>query len=224
MGTIKGIIFDFDGLILDTETPEFTCVSDLFNKYGAELTIEEWSACLGTDPNAFNFIQALEEKTGLTLDRDQILTENRIKANEIILKQPTLPGVRQVIEQAKTVGLKVGVASSSNRDWVEGHLRRLELLNHFDEIVCREDVAFPKPKPDLYLLALKRMQLQSHEAFAFEDSPNGITAAIQAGLFCVAVPNPVSCLLDTSHASMSIKSLADIKLPELLEVVQANSF
>ena len=223
MGTIKGIIFDFDGLILDTETPEFKSMSDLFNRYGTELTAEEWGACLGTDSSAFNVMQALENKTGLTLNHNQILKESQATAHEIILKQPPLPGVQDLIKEAKTAHLKICVASSSNRDWVEGHLTRLGLLDSFDEIVCREDVAYPKPEPELYLLALKRMGLQSNEAFALEDSPNGITAAIRAGLYCVAVPNPLSSLLDTSHASLTLKSLAEIRLSDLLEAVQVNS-
>jgi beta-phosphoglucomutase-like phosphatase (HAD superfamily) len=98
---------------------------------------------------------------------------------------------------------------------VEGHLGRLGLLDLFDFIACREDVASPKPEPDLYRLVLNEFGLRPHEAIAFEDSHTGTLAAKRAGLWVVAVPNPSTSHHDFGHVDLRVGSLADCRLPEL---------
>ena len=118
--------------------------------------------------------------------------------------------------EAKKLGLKVGLASSSPCDWVTGHLSRLGLIQYFDCIYARDDVRRTKPDPELYLTVIDEFQIGSHEAVVFEDSPNGILAAKRAGLFCVAVPNPLTRQLRLDHADFRLNSLAEMPLSELL--------
>jgi HAD superfamily hydrolase (TIGR01509 family) len=127
-----------------------------------------------------------------------------------------LPGVLQHIEEARALGLKLGVASSSTSEWVKGHLNRLGILDRFHCLRCRDDVANVKPAPDLYLAMLECLGVSAAEAFAIEDSPNGITAAKQAGLRCVAIPNSITAGLDLSRADVVLGSLAELSLAELL--------
>ncbi len=117
--------------------------------------------------------------------------------------------------------MKIGLASSSTGDWVSGHLARLGILDRFDCIRCRGDVAHAKPQPDLYLAVLDCLRLGSSEAIAIEDSPNGVTAAKQAGLRCVAIPNPITARLDLTQADVVIGSLAEVTLTQLLERLAA---
>jgi len=114
------------------------------------------------------------------------------------------------------MGLKVGVASSSTRDWVRGHLERLGILDSFDCLRCRDDVASAKPEPDLYLAVLECVGVLAAEAIAIEDSPNGVLAAKRAGMRCVAIPNSITARLDLGRADLILDSLADVTLPELL--------
>jgi HAD superfamily hydrolase (TIGR01509 family) len=127
-----------------------------------------------------------------------------------------LPGIEKIILAAKTIGLKLGIASSADHNWIEEHLGRKKLLDRFDAIVCREDTFRHKPFPDPYLKAIEILGCKTCEAIAIEDSPNGIKAAKSAGLFTVAVPNKVTRSLVGDEADLKLESLADITLKDLL--------
>jgi beta-phosphoglucomutase-like phosphatase (HAD superfamily) len=125
--------------------------------------------------------------------------------------------VLEWLDDAELLGLALGVASSSPLAWVEGHLERLGIRSRFRSIVCRTHNRPPKPAPDLYLAALDDLGVAASDTIAVEDSPNGITAAKAAGLFCVAVPNPMTRPLDFSGADLLLDSLADLPLSELAQ-------
>jgi HAD superfamily hydrolase (TIGR01509 family) len=131
------------------------------------------------------------------------------------------PGVLDYIAEGRRLGLKVGVASSSPRSWVAGHLTRLGIVDLFDCLCTSEDVVTVKPDPALYLLALARLGASADESIAFEDSPNGILAAKRAGLFCVAVPNPLTSQLPLDLADVRLNSMTDMPLSELLAKLPA---
>jgi len=135
----------------------------------------------------------------------------------MILAQQLLPGILQHVDAAKSLGLKLGVASSSTRDWVRGHLDRLGILGRFDCVRCRDDVASAKPAPDLYIAVLDCLGVSPAEALALEDSPNGVIAAKRTGMRCVAIPNSITAQLDLSAADIVLPSLSEVTLPELLQ-------
>ena len=215
--TIEGLIFDFDGLILDTETPEFILLQEIFNSYGASLPITEYAAALGASLEAFDPFVYLAQKINKPLDQHALLFNWRAQSNKIIERQDPLPGVVKTIQRAQELGLRMAIASSSPRDWVVNHLTRLKLIDKFEHVLTAEDVQKIKPEPDLYLKSLAALKLKPSEAMAFEDSPNGIKAARKAGLFCIAVLNPLTRQLDTDHADLVIDSLASVSLDELIE-------
>ncbi len=219
---IRAIIFDFDGLILDTEMPDFRAWKEIFEEHGAGLTVEEWVVCLGTLEEAFGPFDDLEKKLGCPVDRDALRVKRNRRRLEFIHQEEILPGVVDYLASAKKLGLKIGLASTSPCDWVEGHLSRLGLIHHFEAIRCADWVENVKPAPDLYLAALEALGVGADEAIALEDSPNGITAARRAGVFAVAVPNAVSRTLDLSHADLMIDSLAANPLEDLIARVQNN--
>lgn len=219
---IRAIIFDFDGLILDTETPDFRAWHSIFEEHGAGLTVEEWVVCLGTLEEAFGPFDDLEKKLGRPVDRAALRVKRNERRLEFIHQEEILPGVVDYLETAKTLGLKIGLASTSPCDWVEGHLSRLGLIHHFEAIRCADWVENVKPAPDLYLAALEALDVGADEAIALEDSPNGIMSARRAGVFAVAVPNTVSRILDLSHADLMIDSLASMPLEELIARAQNN--
>jgi beta-phosphoglucomutase-like phosphatase (HAD superfamily) len=119
------------------------------------------------------------------------------------------------LEEARALGIKLAIASSSSRSWVEGHLERLGLAPHFECVRCSDHVTVVKPDPTLYRLALEALGVAPEEAIAFEDSPNGILAAKRAGLFCVAVPNDATRDLALNAADLCVASLADVTLADL---------
>ncbi len=213
---IRALIFDFDGLILDTEGPIYRSWTEVYQAHGEALPFELWVKTVGSSNQAFHPQHHLEERLGHPLSQEVI--DRRVERRvELVLAQPLLPGVRAIVDQARAAGMKVGVASSSSRDWVTGHLERLGLLDGFDCMRCRDDVEHVKPEPDLYLAVLECLGLQAADAVAIEDSPNGIAAAKRAGLLCVAIPNPITEGLDLGAADLRLRSLAEVTLPQLLD-------
>jgi HAD superfamily hydrolase (TIGR01509 family) len=220
---IQAIIFDFDGLILDTEVPEFQFWREIYQAYGCELPLTIWAAAIGTSLDVFDAHTHLEAQLGRLLDREQIREQRRQRCAELLKAQPILPGVESYIADAKRLGMSLGVASSSSREWVVGHLTRLGLSASFDCIKCSDDVPRVKPDPVLYQAVLEALGLRADEAIALEDSPNGIAAAKRAGLFCIAVPNLLTCQLPLGQADLQLRSLAELPLQQLLEQLQQNS-
>lgn len=218
---IRGLVFDFDGLILDTEVPEFRAWCDVYQHYGAALDLSAWAVCIGTSSSAFDAHAHLEAQLGRSLDRDVLRSAQRSRWAELIAAEVTLPGVEAYLVAARRLGLKVGLASSSTRDWVAGHLARLGLLTYFDCLKCRDDVGRTKPDPLPYTAALAALDLRPDEAVALEDSPNGILAARRAGMFVVAVPNAVTGRLDLQQADLIVPSLGDLPLETLIARVNA---
>ena len=214
--TIKGLIFDFDGLILDTETPDFSAWQQIFTSYKAELPLEKWEACIGTTNEVFDVISFLEDQIEKKVDRDQLKSLHRSMLLEILETQKALPGVEDYLKRAKELRLKVAVASSAPFIWLQKHLTRLELFHEFDAIVSSNDVKKVKPYPDLYLEALKKLNIKNNEAIAFEDSMNGMKAAQDAGIYCVVVPNSVTRQMQWDNANLIINSMAAVKLDKII--------
>jgi len=214
---IRGLIFDFDGLILDTEMPVYTSWVELFQSYGEVLPFDDWAKIIGTsDIEHFDPFNVLEEKSGFKLDRDVLAPKRHEREMVLCLKEPILPGVVEIIKGAHKRGLKLGIASSSSREWVAGHLTRLGLIDYFPVIHTSDDVEKTKPDPALYTLALESLGLNPEEAVVFEDSPNGVTSAKALGIFVVAVPNTLTRNLKLDHADLILESLAGVNLEDVL--------
>ncbi len=219
---IRALIFDFDGLILDTEVPIFRSWQELYQSYHLDLSLSSWADTIGrSEAEApFDPMLDLEEQLGYNLDWAVIGPRRRQRELELISAQPVLPGVEDYLQSARQLKLKIGLASSSDIKWVAGHLDRLGLSGYFDCLRTSDDVVQTKPAPDLFVAALKCLNVGPHEALVFEDSPNGILASRLAGIFCVAVPNNLTSRLDLAHANLCLKSLSELPLEKLLSQVE----
>jgi len=215
----SALIFDFDGLILDTETPEMSAWQELFAQVGARFDPQAYLSIIGTF--ASKGYQPAEELAGLmnhgtTPQALQALVNARTLA--VINQEPALPGVIELIDKAKQARLKLGVGSSSPEEWVKGHLWRLGLLEQFDTIVTFDDVQVSKPAPDIFLRVLANLGVTADQALVLEDSYNGIIAARQAGIRAVAVPNPVTQGQDFSLAEEVLPSLQALQLEKYFPI------
>ena len=216
---LKAVIFDFDGLILDTESSEFHSVGLIFSEHGLVLDRSEWQGIIGT-ANHPHWTELLEQALGRPLeDRDAVIVRHRQHHRVSVSAETARPGVVELLDEAAGAGVPAAVVSSSPASWVVGHLERLKLRDRFADVVSRDDVdgdrARTKPVPDLYLLAAARLGAAPEACVALEDSPNGVAAAVAAGMAVVAVPGPMTTGLDFSAADHVAASLADVDLSGL---------
>ncbi|WP_064094476.1 HAD family hydrolase [Rossellomorea aquimaris] len=216
---MKGIVFDFDGLMIDTESVWFDAFRDTLNElHDVEIELERYSSCIGTDDAPL--FSYYTELVGEEID-SELITEMVEKRYHERMSDPQLrEGVMDYLEAAKKQGLKIGLASSSSRKWVLSYLEKCNVKGYFEVIKGKEDVEKVKPDPALYREAVKELGLMPQEVVAFEDSLNGSKAAIEAGLFCVIVPNPVTSHLPFEGYHGRLATMKEKGLIEVLESVQ----
>lgn len=219
---IKALVLDFDGLILDTETPFRESWQEIYAEHGLTVPPEAWAGLLGSSSDPPEAYELLEEHLARSVDRKEIHARRLARELELLETEPVMPGVRELIEEAKSLGLRLAIASSSERDWVVGHLTRLGLLEFFDAIVCSDDVERTKPAPDLYEKALEALGVRPEEAIAFEDSHHGVAAAKAAGIFTVAVPNEVTRHLGNPNADLIVDSIDQMPLSRYIAAASAD--
>lgn len=215
---IKGFVFDFDGLILDTETLMYEATDKVYHEFGGHLPIEIWGNLAGTHDDEFNLADHFNENTGAELSEDEFYKKRDQLFNEYIKEAEILPGVRELLEGGKAAGLKIALATSSGDEWAKNHLERLGLLHFFDVIVEANDVSNVKPDPELFLKACEGIGIQPSEAVAFEDSYHGAVSAKRAGLYCVVVPNAVTKgLTFEPDIDLKLQSLGETSYEKLIK-------
>jgi HAD superfamily hydrolase (TIGR01509 family) len=215
---IAAIVFDFDGLILDTETSILASWTQVFAAHGCSpLTMEEWSAEVGT-VGALDLVELFRSRLGdgVHVDIDAMQAKRRAHRDELLAGEVVRPGVHAWIADAGARGIPLAVASSSEYEWVDPHLRRLGLRDAFTHLSCHSERLAAKPDPATYLDACAALDVAPASALAIEDSPHGIAAASAAGMRVVAVPNSVTARLDLSQADIVVGSLAEITLDDVL--------
>jgi HAD superfamily hydrolase (TIGR01509 family) len=210
----SALILDFDGLILDTETPIFEEWRSEFRSRGKDLGLDVWQHALGTH-GSFDPCTHLASLVDEAFDQDALRQALRDRIVPRCEGQPLLPGVEERVREARAAGLRTAVASSSSSAWVEGWLVRHGIRDLFEAVCTRDHVQRVKPAPDLYLLAASRLDVPPARCVVFEDSPNGIRAARAAGMRCVAIPNPVTSGLSLDAADVVLPSLAEVGLREI---------
>lgn len=209
-----GLVLDFDGTILDTEQPLFQAWSEVWDAHGHQLALSDWQQNIGTE-DTFDPRQELERRLGRALDSD-VNDRRMVRRDQIQARYRPRAGVVRWLAAAHHSGVPVGVASSSPRAWVEGHLTRLGLRGYFSCLVCTDGVVPAKPAPTSYRLACERLGADPWQSVAVEDSPHGVAAAVTAGLFTVAIPHGLTVGLDLSAADLVSDSLDRLDLTETL--------
>jgi beta-phosphoglucomutase-like phosphatase (HAD superfamily) len=215
--TIRAAIFDFDGLLLETEEPTFRSWAETYAEHGQELSLVEWSRTIGRVDH-FDPWEELQRRLGRRLD-PAVKARRKERRDELLLARDPCTGALAILAEAEHLGLATAVASSSSEEWVRSHLQRLELDRYIGVLSCFDGTVPAKPAPDLYLQALDRLGVDATEAVAFEDSHNGLLAAKAAGLFCVVVPTVMTGHMDFAAADLVVERLGEPALRELIESI-----
>lgn len=211
---IAALVFDFDGLILDTEWSEFVTVQAEFHAHGVELELDDWRGGVGRADNR-HWSEWLLEVAQVPVDVPTVRARRLEAHHALIRREEVRPGVVALLDEAAAAGVPTAVASSSTTTWVEPHLERVGLLDRFAVIRCRDHVALAKPAPDLYLAVADALAIDPARCVALEDSHHGSTAARAAGFACVVAPNAVTRVPEFPDADLVVESLADVDLAAL---------
>ena len=213
---IEALVLDFDGTILDTETPDYRSWQETFESFGVSLDRSMWASYVGGASGGFDAVGHLAELSGSAIDHDAVRLGRRRRYLELVEAEPLRPGVMAIIESAEGLGLKLGVASSATRNWVVGHLEGRGLMGRFGSVRCADDVSVVKPDPEVYLAVTDELGVTPSRALAIEDSARGVASAKGAGLYCVAVPNPITAGMDFSRADAVYPTLAGLSLESII--------
>ncbi len=211
------LVFDFDGTLVDTETAEYESVRQVWADQGHHYELTRWTPWVGGAVEV-PWLDELEAVLGEPIDRLNLRKQARAYNREMLSLVQPRPGVVRLLAEADEAGIPLAIASNAPADWVEGHLKRLGLLRHFEPhgaVVTVDRVNRPKPHPEAYLTAVAKLGATPDRSVAFEDSATGLAAASAAGLYTVAVPGPMSSGHDLDGADHRPGSLADISLADL---------
>lgn len=218
---VKVVIFDFDGLVFDTETFDLEAFQKLYKEYNVDFPIKKWINSIGSSLSFDPYEQLLLKFPEISRDNFRVKRSNLYQ--ELLEGKSPREGVINYLERAKQLGIKVALASSSTRSWIDHHINKLGILSYFDYICTSDDVKSVKPEPDLYQKVLSYFEISPKEAVVFEDSPNGSLASIRAEIPCVIVPNETTKILEfDERVVLHLNSKKDMTLDEVLEIVALN--
>lgn len=209
------MLWDFDGVIVDTEWPIFEAWRETFRAEDQELSLEMYVKCIGSDFATWSPEKYLEELTGETYDWEAKGIERNKEIRRRLEGAAVNPGITEVWDKMKEAGLKLAVVSSSSHDWVDGWLERLDLSHYMETTVCRGDVPKIKPAPDLYQEGARQLGLKSSECLVIEDSLNGLISAQEAGSDCIIVPNCITQVLEFPGAKARLNNFLDLIEPNV---------
>jgi len=215
---IRAVIFDFDGLIVDTESTGFHTWTEIYAEHGHELPLERYAQVIGSDfsSSSYDPRKDLETLTGSLFDWEAVEVKRKDRERELRKSLLIHPGVVDRLAEARALGLATAIASSSPRFWIDSWVDQLGLHDCFDHITTVDDTGKVKPDPSLFLHAAKSLGVAVEEALIFEDSLNGLTAARAAGIRCIVVPGPMTRHLDFTGALRRVDSLTDVSLKEFV--------
>lgn len=220
MASVRAVIFDFDGLLMDTESTSIASWEREWARWGLTLDRDAFFVPHGGDVTEHRY-ELLAAAVGKSYDR-ALSRERRTKDRDALNTALVLAaGVDGWLLEARDLGLAVAVASSSPVAWVQRHLRRVDAEGWFDVIVGGDLVEAHKPAPDVYQLALSRLGLEGHEAVAVEDTAHGVDAAHAAGMVCIAIPNPHVAVDRVAHADLVLARAAGTSLCAALDAACA---
>jgi HAD superfamily hydrolase (TIGR01509 family) len=213
--TVEAMVFDFDGLLMDTESSALASWQYEWRQHGLELDRSTFFADHGGNVNEERYA-ALARAVGPTYARKPSHARRLAYRDQLNAGLGLSPGIASWLDRARERCLRLAVASSSPREWVQTLLASVGYLDRFELMACGDEVAQPKPDPGVYRLALQRLDLPAAQAIGVEDSPHGVAAARAAGMRCVAIPNPHANPARFAAADLLLTSAAQTGLDEVL--------
>jgi len=223
MRKAEAVIFDMDGVLIDSEPIHVTIEKRLFSKLGIEVTEDVHRSYMGAS-NDYMYTDLrsrfkLPELVKELIERDELFRSDYFNQLETV---PINEGLISLLDQIKSAGLKMAVATSSSPEIVNILLTKCGIASYFDVIVTTSEAGKSKPSPDVYLLAANKIGVSPKKCIVFEDSPNGLLAAKSAGMYCVVIQSGIKIIDELSGADYLIQSFREITLTRLIEIFSVN--
>ena len=206
----SAVLFDFDGILVDTEWAIYQAWLETFREHDQDLPLALYTRCIGSDFDAWSPKLHLEDLTKLDFDWLGMDQDRQVQIRAALAKEGPIEGVVEVLKSLKNQGLPLAVVSSSSHSWVDGWLEKLDLRKFFTEVICKGDAPRIKPAPDLFLTAAEKLGVAPNECVVIEDSLNGLIAGKQAGMQVWVVPNLVTAELDFRQADQVFSGFAEV--------------
>ena len=211
MVSVKAIIFDMDGVLIDSEPLYMEQERCSYARYGITLDHAELSRFVGTTQRYM--WSAIKNDYGLTEPLDYLMAQHHQQLMKRLTTEPLLavPGVLALLRHLNKAGIPCAVASSSPRELVDVILRKTQVLTFFSAVVCGDDVTRSKPDPEIFLLAAKRLDVAPESCIVIEDSHHGVAAAKAAAMRCIGFQNPNSGQQNLTAADFCVDHHDQIK-------------
>lgn len=222
VGDVAAVIFDFDGIVLDSETPEYESHRRIYERCGVDLTVAEWCAAIGlwTEGHDERRFETLCRLANAPPTRDQYHAERRRIFAELIPGEP-MPGIRDLLGALRDANIPTAIASTAPSRWVVQAAERIGVSGLFRAVVTGDQVARRKPAPDVYLEAARRLGVDPAGSVAIEDSGPGIAAARAAGMPTIAIPHWLTASHDLSGADLRVSNAAELTIDRLRQVLDS---
>ena len=210
------VIFDFDGIVLDSETPEYESHRRIYERCGVTLTVDEWCGVIGTwsEGHDEQWFTRLCAQSADAPAREAYFAERRRIFEEIVPTDP-MRGIPELLTALRGAAIPAAIASSAPARWVVAAIERLGIRAFFDAVVTGDEVVHRKPAPDVYLEAARRLGVDPAQSVAIEDSGPGITAARAAGMKAIAIPHWLTHTHDLNGADLTVAHAGELTLEHL---------
>lgn len=209
---LRAVIFDMDGVIIDSEPEHARAAIMVFERYGVDADISYCSSFIGSSTK--NMCEDAINRFGMDVSVDELLDEMNRAKKELAQKEGYKPieGVIEVIKTLYKAGVKLAVASSSSPLEIEDVVKSLGIRKYFNKLVSSSDVEKPKPAPDTFKLALSKLGISEKETIVIEDSEFGVEAAKAAGITCIGYINPNSGCQKLTKADVLLEKFTGLSI------------
>lgn len=211
---VKAVIFDMDGVIIDSEPVQMKAINQVMAQWGIQLEEKDFIPMIGR--RLADDYDYLKHNFGVPVGIQEFMGQkNKAYQGLMINEAVEMPGLTPLLKRLKSAGILIGIASGSCRADIQMIVKTLKIESYFQTLTSGDDVVHGKPHPEIYQLAASRLKVPVEECIAIEDTSYGVQSSKEAGMKCVAFPHPYTRHQDFSRADISVASLNEISL-ELL--------
>lgn len=217
---MKAIIFDMDGVLINTEPLHYECWKQTMADEGVDMTYDVYKQCIGS---TIGYLLELLRNAYGDISDDETLRARMFAKKEAIVQRdgfPPIAGVKEAVRRFHEEGFRLEVASSSAGYYIGRVLDALEIRQYFECYTSGEEVEHPKPAPDTFVRAMEKLNLKPEDCLIVEDSTNGGKAAAAAGAKCVWFHNPDSGDQQIPHAALTITSWSQENVAKIIELMR----